>query len=387
MVSRHHEKKSTVSFILLAPTSVIGGVTTWTRFFLSCCDRDRMDPRVIDTAKKYEEIGKARNFRGTLLGILQSLKIMFDIIRIYFGHRPKLVYATCSGFWSFFTRDLVYAWLARILGMKVILHLRAGNIPSYFGGTPVTRLLSRMVMTGADRIVVLSRDMEARVRERYAHKVVYLPNMIGEEIFEKVAPKLCCTDRVGVKVLQMSFQSPLKGSYDIIEAFRILMKGSHSGLTCDLVGKGAPEHEAVIMEKIREYGLEGIVRLNPETSGAEKWKYFNEADIFLFPSHTEGFPNVLLEAMCFGLPIIATNVGNIREMIGWNTPEPAGLLLENLNPVSSDELARLLLRLVENPGLRQSLGANGQRRVRSNYMTGIVIPQIERLILSAAEGS
>lgn len=371
-----------VTFILLAPTSNVGGISTWTRYLLGCYDRNLMNPLHIDTAKNYEEIGKERNLRGTVLGIVHSLGILARIVRLRFTCRPRLLYTTCSGFWSFFTRDLAYVWLARGLGLPIILHLHAGNLASFFGYGPMTRWLSRRVMGGAARIVVVNRAMERRAREAYPHKTLYLPNMIGEDIFGCVARVARPADG-GVRVLHMAHQSPMKGSCDIIEALALL-KGRHPGLVCDLVGKGAPEHEAAIRQRIAQHGLEATVRLRPEASGDVKWKFFNDADIFLFPSHTEGFPNVILEAMCFGLPILATPVGNIREMIGIDTADPAGVLLQGVNPVSAEELARELTRLVEDPGLRARLGESGPRRVREHFVTGVVMPRIEALIVDAA---
>ena len=373
-----------VRFILLAPTSVVGGITTWTRFLLGAYDRRRLEPLHIDSSKKYEEIGKERNLRGTLLGVLHALGILGRIVWLVGRRRPRLLYTTCSGFWSFFTRDLAYVVLARIVGVKIILHLVAGNIESYFGHSALTRWLARRVMGGATRLVVVNRAMEQRARQHYAAKTLYLPNMIGEEIFSHVRPSPRAPGP-GLRVLHMAFQSPMKGSYDILDAFRLL-RGRHPGLVCDLVGRAAPEHEAVIRQRIAEFGLQDRVHLHPEASGEVKWQFFNEADIFLFPSHTEGFPMVILEAMCFGLPILATPVGNIAEMIGIDTAEPAGLLLRGVNPVSAEELAEQLTRLVEDPALRARLAASGPRRVRENYVAGIVVPHIEDLIVQTATG-
>jgi glycosyltransferase involved in cell wall biosynthesis len=364
---------------------VVGGIATWTRYFLAQYDREKISPLVLDTSKRYEEIGKASNMRGTFLGVLNSVRLTFRVMKLALREKPRLVYITCSGYWSFFTRDLMLVTVSKGLGLRTLVHLRGGHAGSFFGYTRLTRWLSRQILGRADRIVVITRDLENHARSLYAAKTVYLPNMLDEAILTKgVFPKPAYRGE-GIKALHLAWQSPAKGSHDIIEACALL-KDKLPGFTCDLVGKAAPEHEASILQKIRSFGLENTVRLRKETVGEEKWKYLREADIFLFPSHTEGFPNVILEAMSFGLPIIASGVGNIREMVGWNTDQEAALVLENENPILPDELASLIMRLASDPVLRGRMGANGRRRVQEKYLTGIVVPQIEELILRTAQG-
>lgn len=89
--------------------------------------------------------------------------------------------------------------------------------------------------------------------------------------------------------------------------------------------------------------------------------YFQAADIYVHASKAETFPNTILEAMACALPVVASNVGGISEqVVGGET----GLLVEPLNP---DELAQAILRLLEDPALRQQMGAAGLDRVRNLF--------------------
>ena len=125
--------KLPVKFILLAPTSIVGGIATWTKYFLNRYDQNKIRPLVIDTSKKYEEIGKESNIKGIILGILNSFRLLFKLVFLIIQIRPGLVYLTCSAYWSFFTRDLMLIAVSRRLGLKVIIHLRGGHISSFFG--------------------------------------------------------------------------------------------------------------------------------------------------------------------------------------------------------------------------------------------------------------
>lgn len=371
--------------LLFAPTSVVGGIATWTRYFLAGCDRSRLLPEVVDTSKKYEAIGSERNLRGTLLGCIHGLSLLASLVRLAAARRPALAYFTCAGSWSLFTRDLALIRLSRLLGMRTLVHLRGGDPAAVFGRDPLTRWLSRRALGGADTVVLLTRSLEARARDLFPAKAKYLPNMVDDAVFAAAAAARPPRVEGVFRVLHLATQSPAKGTYDILEAFR-LIKDSHPALVADLVGKAAPEHEAEIDRRIREYGLGGRVRLHPEISGDARWEFFRAADLFLFPSHTEGFPNVVLEAMAFGLPVIATDVGNIREMIGWEGDAPAGVLLEGSDPVSPPEIAAHLARMAGDATECARLGAQGRHRVKSEYSTHAVIPKIEAIIFATVTG-
>jgi glycosyltransferase involved in cell wall biosynthesis len=86
---------------------------------------------------------------------------------------------------------------------------------------------------------------------------------------------------------------------------------------------------------------------------AQLAEFYNEADIFALPSLVEGFAIVLLEAMSFGLPIVATNAGAIPELVRNNEN---GLLVP---PADAKELAVTLDCLMSSLELRRKLGANG----------------------------
>ena len=92
------------------------------------------------------------------------------------------------------------------------------------------------------------------------------------------------------------------------------------------------------------------------------------ADIFLFPSQSENFPMSILEAMAAGLPIIASEVGGIPDMVRKNVD---GILCPK-----DDEIAFYdALMKLSNPELRKTYGTNARLRVGSDYSTDIIIPK------------
>lgn len=89
-------------------------------------------------------------------------------------------------------------------------------------------------------------------------------------------------------------------------------------------------------------------------------QFYQRADVFVLPSLSEGFGIVLLEAMSFGLPIVATRVGSIPELV---RDEENGLLVL---PANSESLADALKRLLDSEKLRQRLGTNGRNFYQAN---------------------
>ena len=87
--------------------------------------------------------------------------------------------------------------------------------------------------------------------------------------------------------------------------------------------------------------------------------------LFVLPSHTEGFPNVVAEAMSVGTPILASAVGAIPDMLA----EGAGLTVPAHDVAT---LAEALQRLMCDPVLRRSMAEHAARRAREKYSTAVV---------------
>ena len=87
-------------------------------------------------------------------------------------------------------------------------------------------------------------------------------------------------------------------------------------------------------------------------------RLFRRADIFVLPSVNEGFPIVLMEAMSFGLPIVATTVAGIPELV---KDGETGILVPPRDPQA---LADAIARSIESPDLREQYSRNAQRHVK-----------------------
>ena len=112
-----------------------------------------------------------------------------------------------------------------------------------------------------------------------------------------------------------------------------------------ILGQG--ELEDTLRKRVRDRKLdEAITFLGFQ---ANPWKFINQADVFALSSHYEGFGNVLVEAMALGVPVVATESAGTRDIV---SSESTGLLVHHH---TVDSLAAALLRVLENPHLRESM--------------------------------
>lgn len=144
----------------------------------------------------------------------------------------------------------------------------------------------------------------------------------------------------------------------LIEAAKLISETKpEQNFTFIVIGEGKERKN--LESRIKNYELKDKFFL--VGSVAEAWKYLKAFDIFVLPSLKEGFPYVILEAMAAGLPIIASKVGGIPEMIEDGR---SGLLI---NPGDAKELAGAILKLFQERETAKKLGDEAERTVKEKF--------------------
>ena len=113
--------------------------------------------------------------------------------------------------------------------------------------------------------------------------------------------------------------------------------------------------------RITNVELADLVHLSPPRFGQDKLAAFQSADIFIYPSFHEGVPMAVLEAMSAGLPVIATRVGGLPDVV---QDRLTGILID---PGQPQQLAAAILALVNQADLRLAMGAAGRRLAEERY--------------------
>lgn len=151
-------------------------------------------------------------------------------------------------------------------------------------------------------------------------KACVIPPAVRDELLTK--PEKTANKNSGTfKILSVGRNHWIKG-YDVaIDACAILSRNKID-FTYTIVGGEANEE---LQFQIAQAGLEKQIFLLGVMPQAEVWELYRTSDLFLLPSHAEGIPNVVLEAMALGLPVISTMCGGVTSIInhnnnGWLVP-------------------------------------------------------------------
>ncbi len=157
---------------------------------------------------------------------------------------------------------------------------------------------------------------------------------------------------------------PKKGLGDLITACAMLRDRGRT-FRCEIVGSG-PLREALLAE-IASLGLEDCISLRGSMTHADLIHRYAEADLFALPSlitedgDRDGIPNVIVEAMAVGLPVVSTDISGIPEMVIHNE---TGLLVPPRDPVSLADAMGLLLA---QPALGQRLAARARAKLDGDF--------------------
>ena len=266
-------------------------------------------------------------------------------------------------------RALVLAVAARLGRARVILHAHTGRL-HIAAQSFVYRLVLRIVLRAVDVFVVVSVLAEDAAQP-LGGRVVRLPNGIDPEGVD-TGPKSDPPELVFVGTI-----CERKGLIDLRDALVRLKEdgGGRLELHAVLIGDAKQEGPGVF-ERIRgsyaDAGLEEI-----EFTGAlapdDVKRRLARADIFCLPSHWEGFPLSLLEGMAAGAAIVASDVGDIPEMLDHGN---AGVVVP---AKQTGALHDALARLIKDPVERERLGSAARARVESTYGQDVLIDAVADL--------
>lgn len=165
-------------------------------------------------------------------------------------------------------------------------------------------------------------------------------------------------------VLSVGRLVPKKGLCDLVSACQLLQARGLS-FRCAIVGEGPLRAE--LEAQIRELGLEGTVTLLGAMAHDRLIAFYREASLFALSPRVmedgdrDGIPNVLVEAMASGLPVVSTRVSGIPELVEHGR---TGLLVESKDPAS---LANALERLLRDRKKRQRLALAARRRIEDGF--------------------
>lgn len=174
-----------------------------------------------------------------------------------------------------------------------------------------------------------------------------------------------------VLLLPASFTGS-KGHGLLLDAVRRTVDERHP-LEVWLAGTGPAEEET--RRQARRLGLDEVVRFHGYVPNAEVlgWLAQGRVDVVVLPSESEGVPVSLIEALAYGVPAVATDVGGVAELLG----DGCGKLVPPNDPAA---LAGALTRVLASPGARGAYALAGRERVEREYAVERVVARLRELL-------
>ena len=349
------------SIIVVAPVAPpVGGMATYTEDLLKSRVSDQFELIVVRSNQIRKDLHKG--FLRDLVALVNAGILLAAFITNLVTRRARVVHIHTNSFTGFYEKAFL-TMIARLVGRKVILHIHGGMFFTFYVDAPgVLRRCVRSTLRGCDRVVVLSSAFRNQMLELGIpdERVVVLPNAVSTSAgLDRSRAAREPEGRARCTVLFLNRVEPSKGVRDLVEAAREVCV-AEDYVRFRIVGP-TTRYRSWLEDAIRAAGIGRRVSIEDTVEGEEKERTFQASDIYVLPSHSEGLPIGLLEAMSHGMACVATHVGAIPEVIddGHN-----GLLVP---PRDSPALASALLRLVRDPALREQLGAAARATVNDRF--------------------
>lgn len=300
--------------------------------------------------------GKLQVMKKYLLWMLRILKVF--ILR---GGKYSIVHAHYvfpSGLWGYFFK--------KIRGTRFIVTAHGGDIDKMARKSPFFFKWTKKILQEADHIIAVGNELYGTIVNEFEvpeQKVSIINMGVNRDVFKplnkELARKACGLEENIIPVLFVGNIIKQKGLLELCSAFSKLIV-TEPGLRLYLIG---PQKDQNFNEELNNYLQAHNILQYVQFLGVKDQKeiaqWMSAAEIFVLPSHIEGFGLVALEAMACGTAVVGTNVGGLKYLLA----DGAGHVVP---AKESDALFKAILYLIRNQDVRNSLIENGEKRAEEN---------------------
>lgn len=272
--------------------------------------------------------------KGTFPGLINFARTLAVLpwARLH-GYRILDIHGASGKSWQ---RKAMIIRLGKLLGFKVVFHIHSGEFRIFVAKKGVDAI--RSVLGRCDRTVFLTRQWKRYIDDTFGlDNTRVLGNIIDTPAVRRGVPSRSCEGALTFVFMGLFVKE--KGVFDLVDVVAghaDYFRGRARVLLC------GRNNEDVVRCAIDRLGVADIVELRGWVDGETKDHLLIESHVSVLPSYNEALPMTLLEAMTYGMPVIATRVGGIPEIVesGVN-----GILVE---PRDSDALFRAMSYYIEN---------------------------------------
>ena len=300
-------------------------------------------------SKNISDIGK-NNYKKYVKYLISLFFLFFYILKF----KPKLIYIAITVNGIGFLKDFVYIMISKLFFIDIVYHFHnkgISNNTSIFYNT-----LYRIAFKN-ESAIILSEKLKFDIKSFFnPNKIFICPNAI---------PNISNIERDNnyndcIKILFISNLLFTKGILDLIETCIILRK-QNINYKCTIIGAEKDLNQKDLNLLIEKNNLTDYINYIGPKYDKEKYFYLNTSNILIYPSYSDCLPLVLIEALQFSLPIIATNEGAISDIVISNYN---GFIVNKNSPF---EIFQKIKLLTENHEMFQNMKKNSRLLYETKY--------------------
>jgi glycosyltransferase involved in cell wall biosynthesis len=302
---------------------------------------------------------------GTLafINLVYFISQAFNLLRKLVIRRPQILHQSVT--WGIaFWKEVFFMLLGRCFGIKILAHIHGSMLDVQFRkGNNIQRKMMKIAFHIPHKIIVLSESWRRFLSEEISQKlnVEIIPNSIDFSIASAMGRHFIKTKAKECLVLFLGWLSVRKGLLDALHAADLVHQGMPE---VHFVFAGSiqpgPEREMIANTCLKASTNENI-KFPGMVTGEEKISLLSRANIFILPSYHENLPVAILEAMAMGIPIVATSVAGIPELI---EDSKNGFLIQ---PGDCSALADRIIQLSQDPNLCQTMAEANIAKIKKGY--------------------
>ena len=351
---------------LVCPTPPpYGGITNWSKMLIAYLEGLGEDElAVVNTSPKTRLADGRSLFDRVFGGIGIAARASRELKRLLNTKNIDVVHITTSGGLGLF-RDIAVMDVAQRAGVPVAYHIHYGRVPSILASGSTEAALLKAALKRCAVAVAIDHATENAILETRLCDVSCIGNPVNIAELDGFRDHEAFEDSKTVVYLGWLIEA---------KGIRELVEGWHS------VVEKMPEWRLKLIGPYDANAIASLVGDQPDDSmlllgelpHSEAMTELQRASILVLPSYSEGFPNVVLEAMAYGKPVLATNVGALPDILS----NDRGILIE---PKSSKQVAQGLEKLMADGNLRASMGARCTDYVKDNFAIETVAEKYREL--------
>ena len=367
------EKDKKINVLLCSPyQGAVGGISRWTSHILAYYEfnssnilyldlehyYENIEPGLIECSKLNRIVIGFKNYSKIYKGIIKKLKLQnFDVVHF------------CTSASLSLLKDLILLKAVKSRGIKTVIHFRFGRIPELYKKRNWEQKFLHRTIKLADKAVVIDQmSYDVLLKEGY-NNIELLPNPLAPKVLD-IIEKNKHIEKEERKIVFAAHCVEAKGIFELIEACRGI-----DNIKLKMIGFVSEETRAILLEKAGANSFEWL-----EIAGEKDYettiKEMLSAGIFVLPTYTEGFPNVILESMACACPIVTTKVGAIPEILDIANGENHGICID---PKNVEQLKFSIQKMLDDKEYALQCGKNAQKRVNEIYSMPTVWHELESI--------